>query len=89
MHKLLAPGVDAQRGDTDGVEPDGVTVDGDTDGGDTDGAVLVVRAGDVAAVRRSSPDSAIVALVRSTEPAAAIAAQLAGADLVLPWTDET
>ena len=44
-------------------------------------AVRVVRAGEVAALRRSSPDSAIVALVRSTEPAEAIAARLAGADI--------
>ena len=52
-------------------------------------AVRVVRAGEVAALRRSSPDSAIVALVRSTEPAEAIAAQLAGADVVLPCADDT
>jgi PAS domain S-box-containing protein len=47
-------------------------------------AVRVVRAGEVAALRRSSSDSAIVALVRSSEPGEAIAAQLAGADVVLP-----
>ncbi len=51
-------------------------------------AVRVVRAGEVAALRRSSPDSAIVALVRSSEPGEAIAAQLAGADVVLPCADD-
>jgi PAS domain S-box-containing protein len=51
-------------------------------------AVRVVRAAEVAALRRSSPDSAIVALVRSTEPREAIAAQLAGADVVLPCTGD-
>ena len=52
------------------------------------GTVRVVRAAEVAALRRSSPDTAIVALVRSTEPAEAIAAQLAGADVVLPCTGD-
>jgi PAS domain S-box-containing protein len=52
-------------------------------------AVRVVRAAEVAALRRSSPDTAIVALVRSTEPAEAIAAQLAGADVVVPYTGDT
>lgn len=50
--------------------------------------VRVVRGGEVAAVRRSSPDSAIVALIRSTDPRAAVAARLAGADVVLPCIDE-
>src|SRR3954453_4916373 len=49
--------------------------------------VLVARVGDVAALRHSSPDSAIVALVRSTNSDEAIIAQLAGADLVLPCAD--
>lgn len=49
--------------------------------------VRVVRAGEVASLRRSSPDRAIVALVRSSSPDDAIAAQLAGADVVLPCAD--
>ena len=52
-------------------------------------AVQVVRSGEVAALRRSSPDTAIVALVRATEPVEAIAAQLAGADVVLPYDGDT
>lgn len=51
--------------------------------------VRVVRGGDVAALRRSCPDTAIVALVRSTDPRAAVAAQLAGADVVLPCADQS
>jgi PAS domain S-box-containing protein len=49
--------------------------------------VRVVRAGEVASLRRSSPDRAIVALSRSSIPGEAIAAQLAGADVVLPSAD--
>lgn len=49
--------------------------------------VRVVRAGEVASLRRSSPDRAIVALSRSSIPGEAIAAQLAGADVVLPCAD--
>ena len=52
-----------------------------------DGAVRIVRVDDVAAVRRSFPDSAIVAVVGSTVPEDAIAARLAGADVVLPCPD--
>lgn len=88
MHKLLASGVAADGVDAtaaDRADAEGVGADP----ADPAGTVLVVRAGDVAAVRRSSPDSAIVALVRSSEPAAAIAAQLAGADVVLPCAGDT
>jgi len=62
------------------------------DGPDTDSPVdpvRVVRADEVAALRRSSPDSAIVALVRSTPAREAIAAQLAGADVVVPCAGDT
>src|SRR6478609_8535647 len=62
------------------------------DGPDTDSPVdpvRVVRADEVAALRRSSPDSAIVALVRSTPAREAIAAQLAGADVVVPCVGDT
>src|SRR3954453_1739354 len=49
--------------------------------------VRVVRAAEVASLRRSSPDRAIVALSRSSIPREAVAAQLAGADVVLPCAD--
>src|SRR4051794_27267706 len=49
--------------------------------------VRVVRAGEVASLRRSSPDRPIVGLSRSSIPAEAVAAQLAGADVVLPCAD--
>ncbi|ODU06891.1 MAG: hypothetical protein ABS81_03640 [Pseudonocardia sp. SCN 72-86] len=49
--------------------------------------VRVVRAGEVASLRRSSPDRAIVALARSSVPGEAVAARLAGADVVLPVAD--
>ncbi|MEK6443752.1 ATP-binding protein [Pseudonocardia sp. T1-2H] len=49
--------------------------------------VRVVRAGEVAALRRSASDIAIVALVRSTSAQEAIAARLAGTDVVLPCPD--
>ncbi|MBW0090484.1 GAF domain-containing protein [Pseudonocardia sp. KRD-184] len=49
--------------------------------------VRVVRAAEVASLRRSSPDRAIVALARSSCPEEAVAAQLAGADVVLPCVD--
>ncbi|KAA0021722.1 ATP-binding protein [Antrihabitans cavernicola] len=55
-------------------------------GPDLDG-VRIVGAGEVASVRRSSPDRAIVALARSSAPEDIISAQLAGADVVLPCTD--
>lgn len=47
-------------------------------------AVRVVSAREVAALRRLSPDSAIVALVGSTCGREAVEARLAGADVVLP-----
>lgn len=50
-------------------------------------AVRVVSARDVAALRRLSPDSAIVALVGSTCGREAVEARLAGADVVLPCAD--
>ena len=53
----------------------------------TGAPVRIVRGGDVAAVRRSFPDGAIVAVVESTAAADAIAARLAGADVVLPCAD--
>ncbi len=59
------------------------------DAGPRTDTVRVVRAGEVAALRRSSPDIAIVALVRSTSAREAIAAQLAGADVVLPCAGDT
>ncbi|QJY45852.1 ATP-binding protein [Pseudonocardia broussonetiae] len=49
--------------------------------------VRVVRAAEVASLRRSSPDRAIVALARSSCPEETVAAQLAGADVVLPCVD--
>lgn len=50
-------------------------------------AVRVVSAGDVAALRRLSSASAIVALVGSTCGREAVEARLAGADVVLPCAD--
>lgn len=44
----------------------------------------VVTADEVAPLRAVSPDTAIVALVRSTDPEEAIASRVAGADIVLP-----
>ncbi|WAL67744.1 ATP-binding protein [Amycolatopsis cynarae] len=49
--------------------------------------VRVVRVGEVPSLRQSSPDLPIVALVRSSSPGEIIAAQLAGADVVLACAD--
>ncbi|MTD13921.1 GAF domain-containing protein [Nakamurella sp. YIM 132087] len=48
----------------------------------------VVPADQVAQLRATDPDTAIVALVRSIDPDAAVRARLAGADVVLPYDEQ-